>query len=515
MVAARLGTARYVCLVSVAALVAVTCTGGAGETGRIVAAPFRPTFTMVPCPHDVLPEIPQLRSCGYVTVLQDRTRPNGRTVRLFLTRVRPASGDAGPDPMLRLGHDLAWQPNYEGIAPLANRVDREVIILDLRGVGHSEPSLACPEVKSLRSSSPGVSAGDPELVHRFVDAVGSCQRRLVADEIDLSAYNLAEMAADVEDTRVALAIQEWNLQTGGTWSTVLFEVMRRFPEHVRTVTFDSPDVPDVDLFTEAIVGTRYAMHQVAGTCSRDRSCRRAYPNLEDMLRNDLIRLRRKPALIRIGDNELTIRDSTLIRLLRQWISGGLLQSVPSILYSLNHRGGLPIAADTIAGSPPLADGYTRVAEEGPDTFSEGAFYSVICHDELPFVDRRALLDLAGDEPWYMDAYVNSPYGHVCSHWGVGRAPLDPHRPVRSEIPTLLLVGRFDPFAPLTLVRKTAATLSTSWVVEIPNWSHNVFQTSCALEIRNGWIDHPTSPPDTTCIGNLDRMEFAPEKGGSR
>jgi pimeloyl-ACP methyl ester carboxylesterase len=486
----------------VAALLAGSCTGGIAPAATAPAA-----FQAIPCPSDVLPEIPQLRSCGYVTVPQDRHEPDGETVRLFVTRVEPASDDGPADPMLRLGHDLGWQPNYKGIAPLANRVDREVIILDLRGVGHSEPSLACPEVRSVQSASPGVSTGDPGSLDTFIDAVASCRDRLVGDRIDLSTYNLAEMAADVEDTRAALGIEEWNLQTGGTWSTVLFEVMRRFPEHVRTVIFDSPDVPEVDLLTEAIVGTRHAMHQVAASCSRDRGCRLAYPDVEGLLREDLLRLRRTPARVRWDGHELTIRDSTLIRLVRQWLSGGDLDEVPSLL-STNDVGRLAIVGETIASGPALTDGYTRVAEERSVTFSEGTFYSVMCHDELPFIDRRALLDLAGDEPWYADAYVDGPYVRVCSHWGVDRAPVDPHSAVRSDIPTLLLVGRFDPFAPLDLVRMTAATLSTSWVVEIPNWSHNVLQTSCALEIRNGWIDHPTSPPDTACIGDLDRMGFA-------
>jgi pimeloyl-ACP methyl ester carboxylesterase len=479
------------------------------ESGeRAKKGAFRPSFKAAPCPPDVLPQIADFRSCGYVTVLEDRSKPEGPTVRLFVTRVEPPSGHPRPDPMLRLGHDLAWQPDYGGIAPLADRVNREVVILDERGVGHSEPSLSCPEVDTLRSSALGVSTGNPRLLPTLLDAVRACRGRLVRAGVELSAYNLAEMAADVEDVRIALGIGRWNLQTGGTWSTVLFEVMRRYPEHVRTVTFDSPDVPQVDLLTEAIIGTRYAMANLARACRRAPACQRAFPDLEGALRNDLLRLRQAPARVHAGNQELTVLDSTMIRLIRGWLSATeLLPTLPSAIYSLQaeaRRGGGTLAS-LIADQPVLSLGYAGL---GPRTaFSYGTFYSVLCHDELPFVDRQVLRELAGDDPWYADAYVNNPYFDVCERWDVGKAATDPHRLVTSDIPTLLAVGQFDAFAPLPLVQEAAERLSTSWVVEIPDWGHNVFGSECALAIRNAWIDDPSSPPDTSCTADMNTIEF--------
>ena len=117
---------------------------------------FRPSFKAVRCPPDVPPHIPDFRSCGFVTVPENRSRPGGGTVRLFVTHgaVERRSGSRSPaDRRRRLG----LQPYYDGIAPITERVNREVFILDARGVGHSRPSLSCPEVDSLRGSVPGVS----------------------------------------------------------------------------------------------------------------------------------------------------------------------------------------------------------------------------------------------------------------------------------------------------------------------------------------------------------------------
>ena len=508
------------------ALLAAACTGGSEGAEQPRADAFRPSYHAILCPDDVLASIADFRSCGYVTVLEDRSKPQGRTIRLFVSHVKTPSADPSPDPMFTLGYDLGWQPAYDSIAKLAEYVHRDVFILDPRGVGHSQPSLSCPEVQALRTSSPAVSTGDPRLLSVFVDAAAACHQRLVAEGVDLSAYNTDEMAADVEDVRTALGIDEWNLSIRGTSSTVGFEVMRRYPEHIRSVYFDSPDVPEVDLFSEAIVGTRYAIARLSRACSNDPRCRRVFPDLERTLRRDLLALRRKPVPIRTADGELTLLDTTLVRWVRQWLATATTPStVPAVLSHLREESKATTAslgdealehddllATWAADQLTLNLGYAGPGAR-PSVFTDGVFFSGICHDELPFVDRRGLRKLADGEPWFMDTYVDSQYVEICKRWDVGRAPSDPHQPVTSDIPALFVVG-VDPFSPRPLVEDTARGLSRSWVVEYPSWGHNAFSSDlpgsteeCSREIRASWIDAPTAPPDTSCIADVKPIEF--------
>lgn len=515
-------------LTLVGALVAAACTGAPEEEGQPRATAFRPSYEAVPCPDDVLGSIPDFRSCGYVTVLEDRSDPKGRTIRLFVSHVETPSADPSADPVFTLGYDLGWQPNYEGLAAMAERVHRKVIILDPRGVGHSQPSLSCAEVQALRTSSPGVSTGDPRLIAVFVGAVAACHDRLVGDGIDLSAYNVAEMAADVEDVRIALGIDRWTLALRGISSMVGFDVMRRYPDHVRAAFFDSPDAPEVDLFSEAIIGTRYAIAQLSDACSKDPRCKRAFPNLERTLRNDLLGLRRKPAGIGTADGEMRLLDTTLVRWVRQWLATATTPSmVPAVMSHLpDDATGAIMAAlseETLEQDDPLATwaadpltlnlGYAGPGS-GPSAFSDGTFFSIVCHDELPFVDRQRLRDLAAGEPWFEDAYVNSPYLDVCERWDIGKAASDPHQPVTSDIPTLVVVGAADPFSPVPLVEEGTRGLTKSWVVEFPSWGHNPFTSDqpgfaegCSHAIRASWIDAPAAPPDTSCIAVISAIGF--------
>jgi sugar lactone lactonase YvrE len=122
------------------------------------------------------------------------------------------------------------------------------------------------------------------------------------------------------------------------------------------------------------------------------------------------------------------------------------------------------------------------------------------------IDQAALVEAAGSRPWYVEAYVNSPYPEICGRWDVGKASADPHNLLTSDIPTLMLVGRFDPFSPLPLVKHAAAGLSNSSIVQVAA-GRNVLENDCTIGIRNAFVDQPASPPDRSCVADLEGMRF--------
>jgi pimeloyl-ACP methyl ester carboxylesterase len=445
-------------------------------------------------------------SCGYLTVLEDRLKPDGRTIRIFVARIDPYAGAEAPDPMFVPGGDLAWTPISEFIAPMAPRTGRQVIIMDQRGIGRSDPNLKCPEVEEIRSSL-AVPLGDPSMRPVFLDAVTACRNRLVAEEVDLSAYNLANSAADAEELRLALGIEEWNLITLGSASRISFEIIRRYPEHIRAVVFDSPDVPQMDLLSEGIIGTRYALAELAQACAEDAACGERFPDLQETLALELERLEAEPILLHASGFEVMIDGTALLGVIRSGLSiHDWIPRLPAAIYDLPYEDNGPVAA-SIAEDPIYSHGYVQQSTDLPD-FNHGLFYSVFCHDELPFIDRAALAQLAGGEAGYEEAYVDSPYFEVCQRWGVqGDADSPAGTAVTSDIPTLFLIGQFNPFSPRPLVEEAASTFSQSYIVEFPNQSHNVLGLTCGPMVRNAWINSPDSPPDTTCVDNLPPVRF--------
>ena len=198
-----------------------------------------------------------------------------------------------------VGADLAVAPDYAGIAPMAQRTDREIITMDARGVGHSTPNLACPEVEKLSASSLGVPTGDATMRSRFLNAVAACYHRLRREGIDLSSYDLHQNAADTEELRKALRIRQWWLTATGTDSRVIVQALREYPQHVREAVLDGADFPQADPFSEAIRGTRHAIGQMDTTCSADPSCNRRFPHFAQAVAKVAARLTSKPVMVTV------------------------------------------------------------------------------------------------------------------------------------------------------------------------------------------------------------------------
>ena len=470
------------------------------------------------CPADAVRDITLDVSCGYLTVPEDRSASTTRAIQLLIIRVLPDEPPS-PDPIIALGFDIPWTTNYPGVAPLATRVHRELIMPAMRGSGRADPSLVCTEIDELAKTHDPLGDDPTMIVDRaprddFMAAVQACRDRLVAADVNLAAYNLAESAADIEDLRVALGFESFNLISFGTISRVSFEVMRRYPEHLRSVVFDSPTVPQVDMFTEAILGTRAALEAVSAKCEGNDACDAAYPDFGAAMATAMERLAAQPLATGGFTYPVLLDDVGTLRWIRTGLAGHFINEVPGIIHNVASGFAADIVAAELNRWPILSLGYSEGAsyDVSPGSFegdwSHGLQYSIACREQLPFVDRDALVALTSDEPWYRRAYLDSPFGEICERWDVGIGDGSVNQPVTSSIPALLLVGSFDPFAAPTIVREHTASLATSWLVELP-YGHNVlgFDDRCAFTIRNAWVDAPTSPPDTSCVADIPAWSF--------
>jgi hypothetical protein len=87
--------------------------------------------------------IPGLKAarCGDLVVPENRARPTGRTIRLAVAIVPPVSATPASDPVVYLaggpgGSAIAAAP---GLIDAGLNRDRELILMDQRGVGFSNP----------------------------------------------------------------------------------------------------------------------------------------------------------------------------------------------------------------------------------------------------------------------------------------------------------------------------------------------------------------------------------------
>jgi len=349
---------------------------------------------------------------------------------------------------------------------------------------------------------------NPRTRRTLLPAVQKCRDRLAAQSVDLGTYNLAETAADAEDLRLALGIERWNLRGLGSGARIAFEILRRYSAHVRAVWLDSPEIPQLDLLTTGIVGTRNATERLATACASDKDCNQRFPKLERVIARNLQAAESRPGAVR-GKHDgtaipIVLDGGTLLRAYREGLAWAP-DAGPSAFHA-NSVKDARLGYDWLADGPVFTLGY-GVDPGREDVFSHGAYFSTVCHDQLPFVSQSALVALTRGSPAYREAFADSPFPAICRRWGAGQADADVHAPVTSDVPVLIFAGRFDPYGSPSVAQRAARTLGRSWVVELPNKGYNGLAGSYrALAARNAWIDTPTSPPKTTCLKGL-RIRF--------
>ena len=138
-------------------------------------------------------------TCGFLTVLENRSEPD-ETPSGFVTRIQPPGGDPAPDPVLILG-SISADSLLCGTRSRRPAGQPQLVLVDTLGTGHSEPTLACPKVQRLVGRSVGARLSSPNHRADLQSAAEACHERLTGEGIDLSAYNVGEMGADVEDVR--------------------------------------------------------------------------------------------------------------------------------------------------------------------------------------------------------------------------------------------------------------------------------------------------------------------------
>jgi pimeloyl-ACP methyl ester carboxylesterase len=509
---------RSIFRLAIVILGAAACTGGSDPTedGRS----FQPTYAEVECPDDVAGAIVGDLSCGYLTVLEDRTEPEGRTIRVFFARLLP-SGDVPPDPYMLVGGDLADQTNFGGFAPAAERTGRELILIEPRGVGHSDPSLACPEIDELAIDVLEAPMDDGTARSAFLDAVGACHERVSAEGVDPSMYSIDAVAADVVDLRTALGIRAWNVASHGTASRISFEVARLDPKGVRGLYLDTPDVPEVDPITEAVRGTEAALETLSEACEHHRRCSKEFPDLRAAIDEALERLAEEPIAVRIsqdasiaGPVDVVIDDARFLSLLRQIMSDGGSSGERYV------PGAVPVAVlEALAGrfsSEPGSAVANMVDDQAYCTgflpkctpihrVSYGALLSYLCRDVTPFVDLESLAATAPNDA-SVKAFVDGPFLEACERWPVSPAE-EPPAPTPTDVGALVLLGDLDPYAHPAVVGTTIEAMSTATILRVPVETHNMGIHECIFDLRRTWLEDPDAHVEVGDCGAEIQLEF--------
>jgi pimeloyl-ACP methyl ester carboxylesterase len=437
-------------------------------------------------------------TCGYLSVPEVHGDANSRTIRLAVAILHSRSDQPQPDPVVHL-HGGPGQGDLLRIFGYLNSSfldERDLIVVDQRGVGFSEPALACPEVDDATLNSLMAGSSREELIAADVAGAAACRDRLQAEGIALEAYNTLQSAADFESLRLALGYDQWNLY--GTSYGVLptLTMMRLYPESIRSVTLEAT-MPLQQTAEETAMFGR-ALNEVFTGCASDASCNEAYPQLADQFGAAVERLNEQPVILSVqivqngGYIDVSMDGQLFANILfSQLYTPASIPFVPFMIAQAANGNGQVM---TIPASQLF-----RLLRGGIDT---GDRLSVTCQDILPFSPAEEGSQTAQAYPYLTGVQIITSWSiqQVCQTWDVPAANSDFAQPVSSPIPTLFLHGQYDPRLTTDYDVQVAATLPNSYIYVVPGVSHQALLTSpCAQTIAAAFVSDPTHEPASNCL----------------
>ncbi len=161
-----------------------------------------------------------------------------------------------------------------------------------------------------------------------------------------------------------------------------------------------------------------------------------------------------------------------------------------------------IIGNLAAGDTSILSELVRQNVAFQDELAWGMHLAVNCADGAG-LDPTAEADAIA-RPGRFRLLVTEP---LCSEFPVEPTSDTFDEPVHSDIPALVVAGRFDPITPPGNSRAVADRLENATFALWPNRGHGVTGDPCAETIMSAFLDAPSQPVDLACVASLPGPSF--------
>ncbi|MCA0457534.1 MAG: alpha/beta hydrolase [Chloroflexi bacterium] len=450
--------------------------------------------------------------CGYLVVPEDRTQADSPTIKIATAIFRSENPDKSPYPLVYLeGGPGGSVLEYISLT-FTDRFgefikDRDVIVFDQRGVGRSQPALDCEEVNAAILDTLDQVMTTDEVLKLSNDAIIACANRLRDDGVNLSAYNSVENAADINDMRIALGYDQLDLYGISYGTRLALTVMRDFPEALHSVIIDSINPPQTS-YSQVPANYERALAMLFSDCAADTDCNTTYPDLEQVFYDTIVQLNENPVTFEVLDP--TTQREREVKLDGDGFAGYIFEA----LYATEILPELPKNIyDIHNGDTRFLSLWTLLKLSQLDAISTGMNYAVQCTEEMPFdtaEDVTAALEATNPllQGFARRGGIDLSQADVCKVWNdTAPNPIE-NEIVKSDVPTLVVSGDYDPITPPANGEETAANLSNAYFFEFPGTGHGVIPSNaCATSIAQAFLKDPNTEPDSACLADVTAPDF--------
>jgi pimeloyl-ACP methyl ester carboxylesterase len=461
------------------------------------AAKANSNFTKANCPFPTSPQV----ECGYLTVPENRANPQSRPINLAVALLKSSNPNPPPDPLIYLsggpGQSAFGAIDYFLSLPLLQQYN--MVILEQRGTQYSQPWLFCPEIVEAGLNNFKQNLDFDAKLKIEQEAAKACRDRFRNQGVDLTGYNSRESANDLEDLRLALGYAKWNLYGTSYGTQVALTTMRFYPDSIRSAILAGVYPPNIRDREELLSNAVSAFETLFSGCEKNPACKASYPALRAHFYSIMERLNQNAVALELpGVGQV-------------WVSGGEFSGLIFFaLYQENIIPYLPFLIEQVyKGDYAVLEPFLQEAVGfATNSLGEGVYYSVECHERFYPDTRAAIAEDKAKNPLFKNFYFAHADSAICEIWDAATPDPANRQPVISDIPTLLLVGEYDPTTPPAQAQLALQTLKNGHLFVLPGLGHNVdIGNPCLAPLVQGFLANPLDKPDGSCTNQLAPPDF--------
>jgi pimeloyl-ACP methyl ester carboxylesterase len=438
-----------------------------------------------------LPGIDEELLCGKLTVFENRVTHAGRTIDLNVVVVPALDSSHKEEPLFDLaggpGEASTLSAKYYAEEGKEYRRHRDVVLVNQRGTGNSNPLSAPPRTRSPQDY----------LTEMYPVEYVKTMRQALEQRADLTQYTTSIAMDDLDDVRGWLGCERINLFGISYGTRAVLVYMRQHPDRVRSAILMGVAPTYLKMPLHHARAAKRAMDLLLQECAADAACRQAFPQIQSEWGEVLERLGREPARVEYSSPDKSAkviveiqRDIFAEKLRNRMYSRESAARIPFIIHQAAQNDFSPFLKEAISAGSSVSD-----------FIADGMYLSVTCAEDVPFIDQNEAAQANAGNPFGNYRVVQQT--RACSMWPQGKIPDGYHEPVSSDIPVLIFSGKMDPVTPPERGDEVASHLPNSRHVIVAHGAHGLdglTNVECLDKLMLEFLAKGNARDlDTTCV----------------
>lgn len=468
-------------------------------------------FVKAPCPIDVPEGLEESGkfSFGYMEVPEFHAYPDGKTIELAIAIHKCQGDSATHEPLVLVTggpgmSDIdAFVPDLFGDLGTLFLNNRDIVIIELRGLKYSKPNLLSPEIDNLQLFLAEKHLSTERTIELYMDTLQSAYKRFEQEGINLSAFNDYEIANDIVYVMEQLDYEKFSVFGSSFGTLVAQHLLLNHSEHLVSVSMNA--VVDFNRgLTNMHTNSIQTLEDIFKKCESDPELNHAYPDLKNRFLSTLTRLNESPDTLDIE----YAKDGKMHKIplngnkLSVWLFGQMYwdAQIPSTLHKI------------------LSGDYSQIIQNPGmifplHEFSNGLSLSIILSEYSNLEDINIPVDNE-----YVDfvkgcgTMIFTPYflNHAKEVWKVNDLQ-NKNISLVSDVPTLMFGGEMDHVCPPNYAIDLSKNLKNSYLYVFPGIAHSPIDFGpCGIMMMKEFIDDPSKAPNSSCLEQFQSGFKLPE-----